>query len=96
MKNDTRSPWYWLREPNGSKSVSVTLVFFSFWVTVVSYALSCFEKIGPVTFRQFDSVACSSFLIPVLTLYFSRKLTQAKYKDQLQNQVQDSPMNTSS
>lgn len=78
MKN---TPWYWLSDPKGGKSVSATLVFFSFWVTVVSYALSCFEKVGPVTFRAFDSIACSSFLIPVLTLYFSRKLTSAKFGD---------------
>lgn len=72
-------PWYWLREPRGDKSVSATLVFFSFWITAVSYALSSFEKVGSVSFRQFDAAACSSFLIPVLTLYFSRKFTQAKF-----------------
>lgn len=81
-------PWYWVRDASGEKSVSVTLVFFGFWITAATYTLSCVERIGPVMFRQFDSTACSTFLIPILTLYFGRRLTDAKLTATAQKQDQ--------
>lgn len=71
--------WYWVKDSKGEGSVTVTLVFVSFWVTTLAYVLSIFEKIGPVQIRQFDVAACSAFLIPILTLYFGRKFTEAKF-----------------
>lgn len=70
--------WYWIRDAAGYKSVTTTLVFVSFWVTTIAYVLSMFDKIGPVTIRQFDVGACASFFTPILALYFSRKYTDAK------------------
>lgn len=71
--------WYWVKDTKGEGSVTVTLVFVAFWVTTLAYVLSIFEKIGPVQIRPFDVAACSSYLIPILTLYFSRKFTEAKF-----------------
>lgn len=71
--------WYWIKDTKGEGSVTVTLVFVAFWVTTLAYVLSIFEKIGPMQIRQFDVAACSSYLIPLLTLYFGRKFTEAKF-----------------
>jgi hypothetical protein len=71
--------WYWIKDSKGYGSVTTTLVFVSFWVTTIAYVLSMFEKIGPVTIRPFDVGAAASYFAPVLTLYFSRKYSDAKF-----------------
>ena len=76
---EVKSSWVWIKDTKGYGSVTTTLVFVSFWVTTVAYILSIFEKLGPVTVRPFDVAACSSYFIPVLTLYFGRKFTDAKF-----------------
>lgn len=76
--DDAKVPFFWMRDSSGHRSVSVTLLIVSFIVTTVAFVLSIFEKIGPLSIRSFDVAACSSYFIPVLTLYFSRKWTDAK------------------
>jgi len=71
--------WYWLKDASGEKSVTVTLVFVSFWATTIAYLLSMFGKIGPVDIKSFDVSACSAYMIPILMLYFGRKATDAKF-----------------
>lgn len=77
MSGKKNGPWYWLRGDKGVTSISATLVFVSFFVTTVTYLLSTVEKIGDVSFREFDVAACGTYLIPILTLYFGRKWTDA-------------------
>jgi hypothetical protein len=72
-------PWWWMRNEKGSQSVSVTFAAVSFFVTTLVYLGSAFEKIGPVTFRHFDVSAAMTYFIPAISLYFGRKLTDAKY-----------------
>lgn len=74
-----RPAWYWIKDTAGQGSVTVTLVFVSFWVTTLAYAASIFEKIGPVSFRNFDVAACGSYMLPILGLYFGRRMTEAAY-----------------
>ena len=69
--------WYWIKDTRGFGSVTVTLVFISFWVTTLSYLMSIVDKIGPVSIRPFDVAACASYFIPILTLYFGRRWTDA-------------------
>lgn len=71
--------WYWIKDTKGFGSVTVTLVFVSFWVTTAAYILSMFEKIGSLQIRPFDVAACGSYFLPILTLYFGRKFTDAKF-----------------
>lgn len=75
-----KKPWFWLRDSKGYGSVTVTLLYISFMVTTLAYILSIFQKIGPVEIRPFDVAACGAFFVPILTLYFGRKFTDAKYK----------------
>jgi hypothetical protein len=37
------------------------------------------ETVGSLHIRAFDVAACSSYLIPILSLYFGRKFTDAKF-----------------
>lgn len=87
MSNDTKRkvPWWWMRNDKGSQSVSVTFAAVSFIVTTLVYLGSAFEKIGPLTFRAFDVSAAATYFIPVLSLYFGRKFTDAKYQVPQQN-----------
>lgn len=70
--------WMWIKDSKGYGSVTVTFTTVAFWVTTVAYLLSIVEKVGPVTVRPFDVAACSAYFIPILTLYFGRKYTEAK------------------
>lgn len=71
--------WFWIRDAQGYGSVTVTFITVAFWVTTLAYIASIFQKIGPVEIRAFDVAACSSYFIPILTLYFGRKWTEAKH-----------------
>lgn len=73
------TPWWWMRNDKGAQSVSVTFATVSFIVTTLIYLGSAFEKIGPIAFRSFDVSAAAIYFVPVLSLYFGRKFTDAKY-----------------
>jgi len=78
MEEKTKGSFLWIRDTRGHESVSVTFVTVGFWVTTFAYIASIFQSIGPVTFRQFDSTACLTFLGPLLALYFGRKMNETK------------------
>ena len=71
--------WFWIKDTKGYGSVTVTFVTIAFIVTTAVYILSIFEKIGPVTFREFDVAACSVYYVPLLATYMGRKYTEAKF-----------------
>lgn len=75
---EVKPAWYWIKDSKGYGSVTVTMVFISFWVTTFAYIASIVDKVGPVSVRPFDIGACSAYFIPILTLYFGRKFTDAK------------------
>ena len=77
--SQVKPAWYWIKDTKGHGSVTVTMVFVSFWITTLAYVLSMFEKIGPLPVRPFDVAACGSYFLPILTLYFGRKFTDAKF-----------------
>jgi hypothetical protein len=77
--NQVKPAWYWVKDTKGYGSVTVTMVFVSFWITTLAYVFSIFEKIGPLQIRPFDVAACSSYFLPILTLYFGRKFTDSKF-----------------
>jgi hypothetical protein len=69
--------WMWIKDTSGHESVSVTFVTVAFWLTAINYVLSMFKHIGPVEIRAFDVGACTSFLVPFVSLYFGRKWIDA-------------------
>lgn len=99
-----RVPFFWIRDSAGHKSVSVTLLVISFFVTTIAFVLSIFEKIGPLSVRPFDVSACGVYMVPILSLYFGRKwsdgangITQARDAVAIpganQHSQEDSPKN---
>lgn len=85
IENKSKVPWWWMRNDKGKQSVSVTFSTVSFIVTTIIYMCSAFEKIGPVSFKSFDVSAAMTYFIPALSLYFGRRLTDAKYNLSKQN-----------
>ncbi len=77
---EVKPAWYWIKDARGYGSVTTTMVFVSFWVTTAAYVLSLVDHIGAVSIRPFDISACSTYFIPILTLYFGRKWTDANAK----------------
>jgi hypothetical protein len=71
--------WFWIKNSKGEASASVTFLTLSFVVTTFAYVASIFEHIGPLAVRQFDAGACGAYFIPLLTLYFGRRWTDAKF-----------------
>lgn len=74
-----KDSWLWIKDTAGNGSVTVTFATIAFWVTTFAYILSLFSKIGPLEIRQFDVSACASYFVPIMTLYFGRRWTEAKY-----------------
>lgn len=74
-----KSSWIWINDSAGHPSVTVTFAFFAFWVTTIAYVLSFFTRIGPLEIRAFDIGATSAYMIPIMSLYFGRRLTDAKW-----------------
>lgn len=79
----------WIRNTDGVPSMSATFAAIAFFVTTAVYIVSMFEKIGPVSIRAFDPSLCAAYLTPVLTLYFSRRFTDAKLGTSVPNVVED-------
>jgi hypothetical protein len=77
-RKNLNSPFYLLKDAKGEKSLTSTLVLVSFAVTTLAYVFSIFEKLGTLEPRPFDVAACSTYLIPILTLYFGRRWTDSK------------------
>jgi len=77
---EVKPAWYWIKDTKGYGSVTVTMVFVAFWVTTFAYIMSIIDHVGTVAVRQFDVAACSAYFIPILTLYFGRKWTDANAK----------------
>lgn len=74
----SKAPWFLINNTKGEPSMSATFATVAFFTTTFAYVASLFETIGPLTPRTFDVGACSSYLIPILTLYFGRRWTEAK------------------
>ena len=76
---EVKDSWFWVRDSKGFGSVTLTFATVAFFVTTLAYVLSIVQKIGSIEIRAFDVGACSAYMIPVLTLYFGRKFTEAKF-----------------
>lgn len=75
MADVKKQPFYLLRDAKGEKSVTVTITLLAFWITACAYIVSTFESIGSIKIRPFDVAACSTFLMPCLSLYGFKKHT---------------------
>jgi len=76
---EVKPAWYWIKDARGYGSVTVTFVFIAFWVTTFAYVMSIIDHVGTFVVRPFDVAACSGYFIPLLTMYVTRKYTEAKF-----------------
>lgn len=76
---EVKPTWYWIKDSKGYGSVTTTMVFVAFWVTTLAYIASIVDHVGSFTIRSFDVAACGAYLVPILTLYFGRRWTEAKF-----------------
>lgn len=77
-----KASWIWLKDTSGYPSATVTFVTVAFWVTTLWFIMSIVHKVGPIEIRQFDSTAATTYLSPLLALYFGRRWTDAKLGNQ--------------
>lgn len=78
VKDKPKVAWFWINNTDGKPSISATFATVAFGVTTLMYVASMFEKLGPFSIRAFDPAVCSAYMIPVLSLYFGRRWTDAK------------------
>lgn len=65
--------WYLLKDSDGKKSVSYTMMLVSFVICTLWLLLSTFEKIGGWDVREFSAETASFWFGPICMLYFGRK-----------------------
>lgn len=70
--------FYLLKDSDGKKSVSYTMVVITFVVCTVWLSLSMFQKVFHLDVREFDASGASMWFAPIAALYFSRKWQQAQ------------------
>lgn len=70
--------WYLLKDSDGKKSVSYTMLVLTFLVCTTWLSLSMFQKVFHLDIREFDAGGASIWFAPIATLYFSRKWQQAQ------------------
>jgi hypothetical protein len=64
-----------LKNSEGKPSLSFTMVYMVFFISLIWFALSIFE-IPHV--KAFDVTTASGFLSPLMALYFGRRWTDSK------------------
>lgn len=67
-----------LKASDGKPSVSFTMMIIGFVVITLWLIASIFEELWGLKIRAFDPASAMSFFTPLLTLYFSRRWTDAK------------------
>lgn len=65
--------WYLLKDSNGKKSASYTMMVYTFAVCTLWLALSIFNKIHHLEIREFDAGGASVWFAPIAALYFGRR-----------------------
>lgn len=77
-KNPAKVPWYLLKNADGARSVSYTLVIVFSLLAALWFLLGIFEKVGPVNVRPFSGSETMAVLSVVYALYFGRRHQEIK------------------
>lgn len=76
--------FYLLKDSDGKKSVSYTMLVITFVVCTVWLSLSMFQKVFHLDVREFDASGASMWFAPIAGLYFGRRWTQARLASELE------------
>ncbi len=69
----------WIKNTDQKPSASLTLSIIAFVLTAIWYTLSFLNiKVLSWQVKEFDETAALAFLLPCLSLYFGRRLNEAK------------------
>lgn len=68
----------WIRDTRGRPSASLTFAAVAFLIVTLAYACGMLTRVGQVEFRAFDPASASAYLVPILGLYFGRRLTDSR------------------
>ncbi len=72
------SLWYLLKDSNGKKSLSYTMVVWAFFAVLCWMIVSMAEQPLGIKVREFSGSESAMFLTPIYALYFGRKHTKTK------------------
>lgn len=70
----------WLKNTDGTKSASFTMMIIAFSVVTLWLLLSIATKLGPVTIRPFSGGEAMAYLTPILALYWGRRQQEVSAK----------------
>lgn len=73
--------WYVLHDSTGRKSISYTMVVYSFFAVLFWFVISIAEEILGVKIREFSGSEAALFLSPILAIYFGRKGQKGNQQD---------------
>lgn len=79
------SLWYLLKDSNGKKSLSYTMVVWAFFAVLCWMIISIAEQPLGVKIREFSGSESAMFLTPIYALYFGRKKTKAENSSSTEN-----------
>jgi hypothetical protein len=65
--------WYLLKDTDGKKSISFTMVFYGFLAVTLWLVLSMTEELSGLKIRQFSGSESMAYLAPIFAIYFGRK-----------------------
>jgi len=78
--------YMFLKDSKGQSSASFTFALIAFIITSLSVILGIFENVAigefSMSFRSLDASIITAYLVPVMTLYFGRRWTEAKFNNQ--------------
>lgn len=86
--------WYLLKDTDGKKSVSYTMLVVTFCVCTLWLCFSMFESVFHLNVREFDASGASMWFAPIATLYFSRRWAQPKNNAKIKFDTSDSTSRT--
>ncbi len=70
--------WYLLKNTDGKKSISFTMVFYGFTAVTLWLVLSICEELLGVKIREFSGSEAMAYLTPIFSIYFFRKQQAGK------------------
>lgn len=65
--------WYLLTDTDGKKSLSFTMVFWTFIALTIWLILSIFESLLGLDIRAFDASGAAVWFAPICVLYWGRR-----------------------
>lgn len=84
-KKEPKTGWWWLRNTKGKPDAALTMMVLAFLTVTASYVASVVGEIDiksiHLVFEEFNVSYATTVLIPLMSLYFGRRWTDANAKN---------------